>query len=1625
MRFYTVIGLLLWACHSPLFALTLDADTVLASGEHTYSEDLVVPTGVTLTIEPGAKLVFSGSRKLKVEQGAVLLASGTLDRPVVFTSNALSPTKGSWGGIHVYGGRAADTIQFDHVRIEYATYGINLSGADVKARLTNSELHSNTYGVYGNGSETGGEFHDNYVHDNSYGYYFNWSYGSPQNGIPISIHGNDFEDNSTRHLEVRYFGDAIDHVIDATGNWWGSDDPYVIASKIYDGQDSLSYSPWVDFSGYLDSPSGTPVAGDMYLLPVTENTVWHSLNGRLLRTVPVLDGATLTIAEGTVIEAEKNAGLTVQTGAQLHLSGSADNPVTLTSSSLSPKKGDWFGIKVEGQREANSIQFSHAIIEYATYGLTLSQTDTNALIADSEFRYNSYGIYFNGARTGGQVYANYLHDNQYAIYLNGGSSVLADHPTPTFRENRFEENNYHLYTLGFRDELLATVDAKDNWWGSQDLSDINRKIYDSQDSTNQRPTVDFSGFWLDPDGTVSVGTQYLKPIVTDTTWSATDGWVLKPVKVANGATLTLAAGTQLKFSDGAGLTVEEGSSLRIQGTEAQPVFLTSDREQPSKGSWQGITVKGQRDADSIVVEHAKLAFASYALKLEAGAKAILRDSYLHDNTYAIYLYGANSGGEFTTNQITENSYGFYVYGGNASPDQQPVLTVSRNSISDNTSYNFYVRNYGNASSSVVDVRQNWWGSAEPSAIDQKIYDQSDTTSAPWLDFTEYLLSEGGQASGGTQYGVGIFEDTIWDAPDGVLLRKIKVSDGATLSVIAGAYTEAVKNAEIIVEQGANLHLLGSAPQPVVFTSIKATPAKNDWAGITIRGVRTPDSVTVRYAEIAYASKAINLSQNDTAAQVEDSALHDSTYGVYVYGQRVDASIQRSNIQNNGYGVYISGANGVLDNHPRVRINHSRLESNSSYNVYASSFKDASKALIDATNNWWGTAEPNQINNKLYDYQKNNNSGAWVDFRGYWLDASGEHIASTEQLLGSIHGETRLSGSYELITKLFVEPGASLVFAPGTDIRAHSQTGITVRKDASLISNGASVSQVVLRSAKNDASPSDWIGVTVESDNAQVAMRYTRISDADKALNFYGKRTKGTVTQSTLSDNHYGVYVYGGNSYFNDHPVPVVSSTQITGNTSYGYYSSGFYDGSLRMLNARGNAWGTMDEASIESLVYHHNDYSRAPIVDFGVYRTVGSAPILVSAEAPATTYAGMTVNLSGSDTIATMGDVASYEWRQLTGPVLELIAGDNGSATFISPDLDTAQLATLLLTVTDSNGVVATEIVNINLAPLTDYNQPPAIQSMATLVVDADTAVVIAPEVIDGDGDTLSYHWEQLSGPEVSLVASDRIDLEFTSPSLGQPELMSFALTVSDGYYDVREVYTVGARARRESTGEYYFANDHLGTPQRLTDSDANLVWDAVYTPFGLADVKLETVTNNLRFPGQYYDGESGLHYNYFRDYDPNTGRYIQSDPIGLNGGLNTYGYVGGNPLRFVDPTGEIAILAVPVAQFVIDALAVGIGIVMMIDDRPEQLQFPAASERLRYKDFCNNPPPETGNRCHDKRAKIEWMQTCRDMRQQWDDRYFPGRHEPDIRDLDKGIRKLKRQYARSWECKDEPLDCD
>jgi len=103
----------------------------------------------------------------------------------------------------------------------------------------------------------------------------------------------------------------------------------------------------------------------------------------------------------------------------------------------------------------------------------------------------------------------------------------------------------------------------------------------------------------------------------------------------------------------------------------------------------------------------------------------------------------------------------------------------------------------------------------------------------------------------------------------------------------------------------------------------------------------------------------------------------------------------------------------------------------------------------------------------------------------------------------------------------------------------------------------------------------------------------------------------------------------------------------------------------------------------------------------------------------------------------------------------------------------------------------------------------------------------------------------------------------------------------------------------------YYYHADHLGTPRAMTNSAGTVAWRAAYHAFGYGEVDpSSTITNNLRLPGQYFDAETNLHYNWNRYYDPRTGRYLTPDPIGLEGGIDPFVYTENNPVNWVDPEG-------------------------------------------------------------------------------------------------------------------------
>jgi RHS repeat-associated protein len=185
------------------------------------------------------------------------------------------------------------------------------------------------------------------------------------------------------------------------------------------------------------------------------------------------------------------------------------------------------------------------------------------------------------------------------------------------------------------------------------------------------------------------------------------------------------------------------------------------------------------------------------------------------------------------------------------------------------------------------------------------------------------------------------------------------------------------------------------------------------------------------------------------------------------------------------------------------------------------------------------------------------------------------------------------------------------------------------------------------------------------------------------------------------------------------------------------------------------------------------------------------------------------------------------------------------------------------------------------------------------------------------DGTVVNYEYDfdnQLVRVSSELEAGSQVEFRYdafgrrVSKSLGGRKtefawdgdvLLSEKAEVIQEY--VHEQFVPVARLRAGKVEAYH--TDYMGTPKELSADDGSVVWHGNYDEYGRVSAVGGETEQNLRFQGQYEDPETGLHYNFFRYYDPDAGRYINQDPIGLQGGLNTFAYVD-NPLKFIDVWG-------------------------------------------------------------------------------------------------------------------------
>jgi len=1492
-----MLALVLITLISPVWAVSISVDTTWQAGDQYFTENIDIQSGATLTIEAGAILHFSAGNMLQVLDGGKLIISGDGTTSVLLTSD--TATKGGWYGISINGERTdASDIQINYAIIEFADRAVQFEQGS-KGSISNSILRDSNYGVYFNGKRTGGAVSNSDISNNNYGIYVHGAFSYLIDHPSPVVTDNNIFDNANYNYYVTYFYDRDKTVLSATGNWWGSSDLPTVASKIYDLIDNPSWGASIDYSNLLLNYDGSPTSSVLQTSSVSTDTTWNGVDGVLAQPINVNNGATLTIASGTSIEAIDGSELIVNDGAKIIIQGTDVAPVIITNTTMLP--GSWKGIQIQGERATtDDIQINFAIIEYAINGMKFEQ-GAKGDITNSILRNNTYGVYYNGKRTGGLVTSSDIYDNQYGIYVHGAFSYLVNHPTPLITGNNiFDNTSYGYYSTYFYDRDKTNLNASGNWWGTTDLSIIASHIYDIVDNPSWSPSVDFSGVLDSVSGSPIQSTFYTSSITQDTIWSATDGMLAQPINISNGATLTILAGTIINAATNSEIIINGGAKLLIQGTQAEPVIFSG--QGLAKGSWKGITVQGERlDSSNIQIDNTVIEYATYGVKYEQGSKGNITNSVFHDNTYGIYYNGKRTGGSVTSSDIYDNQYGVYVHGGFSYLADHPVPVVTGNNIYNNTSYNYYGTYFYDRDKTALNAVGNWWGNDDLQAVATSIYGVVDNPSwSPSINFSGALSSINGVAIPGTLFTSTIIADTNWSATDGILAQPINIANGVRLTISANTQINAGNGSELIVNDGASLFIEGTELEPVVFTSTGLI--KGSWKGLTIQGER-PDSTSIQInnALIEYATYGVKYEQG-SKGDITNSTVRGNTHGVYYNGKRTGGTVSDSAIYDNQYGIYVHGGFSYLIDHPApVTINNS-IYNNSSYNFYTTYFYDREQVFLNATNNWWGTIDLTSIAASVYDINDNPSWSPSVDYR-QMLQADGGEVVSGNHILGNISGEVRWQSfdSLVLATTRILD-GAHLIIEAGSNIKFAKNTQLIVNKNAQLTIVGDDNSPVVLTSEQQTRVAGGWKGIQIDAESGDVIISNTIIEYADKGLYISGKKAKAIVTQSTIRNNNYGVFVNGGNVALADHPVPVITNSEISDNVNYNYYTQSFSSGSSRTLNAKGNYWGSSDPTVIAQNIYDNTESGSSPIVDYGFARISDVNTVTANAGAATIGFGTVETLLSGTGTSNVA--ITNYAWQQYLGSPVTLVNANASTARFTVPDAQSEQLISFTFTVTDANDISATDKLNVVIKPFSEFNQAPVVDQSQEILVTGGEAVSVTLAASDGDNDSLSYSWQQVSGEPITLAATNTNTLAFTAPSNTKNKAFSFKLTVTDGNYTVERTVVVAVKAPETIAGTYYYHNDHLGTPQVMTDTNATVVWQANYMPFGKADIVVENFTNNIRFPGQYFDQESGLHYNYFRDYDPELGRYIQSDPIGLAGGINTYGYALGNPISYTDPYG-------------------------------------------------------------------------------------------------------------------------
>jgi hypothetical protein len=1206
---------------------TAAADPYVITCDVTVSDGcyLVIDAGVEVRSEPGFGLAAIGT----------LMVNGTAGSPVTFASNAGAPQAGDWQGLVVFLGGSGI---LSHVNIEHADTAVWASRAGVVQLDHVIATHNNSgLKVFADESTptvvdaTACTFTQNVVE----GVYIEADPVSPGTSIQVTVTDSSLHSNDGAYDVV---ADRYAPILKFRGNWWGSDNAEEIASRI-DGQNR------VDWCGFLDDapPLGSPV--DVVCpetdLPADTTDVWSETGRPYLLTTDVHVDGSLQIEPGVEVRvAPSDPPIDVRVEGALDVNGTPGAPVTFLSNATAPQAGDWRGLEILGTAIIEDAEIFHA-----DHGIEVKYGATGVLDRVRS-RSGGVGLWIETdvleATTVTASACEFTHNEDYGVeFVTNENDVT---PSVTINGSSIHNNlgPYDFYVDAIlMDPGQIIVDARYNYWGTNDSADIASRIYDRSDDP-MTATVDWCGY-LEAAGDPPRPMHCPDGVICDETevWDQTDGpyLLISDVNVCPSGVLQIEEGVEVRavrYATPMMITIDGG--LAVNGTLASPVTLRSDAPTSQPGDWTGIQV---RPGAWSTMNHAAIQHAVRGLHVfgdvSSGSTATLHQVTAEHNIDGLFLYGDLTVDATDSLFIDNQRYGVYVQGAPTVAD--PSVTIGGSEVHSNLgSHDFYLDGgFSTPAATVLMARNNWWGTDLPGTISARIRDRVDSPANAKVDWCGYLDNPGGTPNLAVCPDLSICDATVaWlDTTHPYLITSdVVVCPTGTLEVGPGVEVRVAESdppIEFTVE--GMLQVNGTLASPVRFTSDADTPQPEDWSGLRFTGIQ-PSTLT--HATIEYGSDGI-YTDADNAVTLNNVTLQYNDNGIFgsaVNGTPFITASGCSITDNDGYGVYLYKS--LSHAAPEVKINRSSIHSNGANLDYRTNgFSPPYRHVLNARENWWGHPDPAVFGPRIGDHRKNN---GWplIDWCRYLNGPGGDPVVDAHCPDLAICDETALMDltdkPYQITSDLYVCDTGTLQIGPGVELWVAAGSPVSdIHVDGVLDVDGTSEEPVILTSDDPIPQVGDWFGVRLAAyststlDHAEIefaerGIHATDISEAtlngvSASSSDYGLYVHGygpisvTADDSAFTDNAiYGVLVAGQSGRPN--PDVTIHGSSIHSNLgAFDYYAGGFTNSIESVVDARGNYWGAIDTETIGSRIRDVRTGSGGPVVDWCRWLDANGDPV--------------------------------------------------------------------------------------------------------------------------------------------------------------------------------------------------------------------------------------------------------------------------------------------------------------------------------------------------------------------------------------------------------------------------------